>query len=80
MASCWEISNTAVERWEAARDAYARAAELEPDDGRAWLMQGACSLRLDETTAARAALMRAAERPDAETEARRLLAHLDVAE
>lgn len=67
-------------RWTAARAAYARAAALEPETGRNWLLQGACSVQLDDVAAARPALERALTSPDAAGQAARLLAYLDAAD
>lgn len=67
-----------TERWEAARTAFARATELDPDAGRAWLMRGACALKLEDHDGARRLLERAVEHASFAAEARRLLRHLDV--
>ncbi|MBD3222491.1 tetratricopeptide repeat protein [bacterium] len=63
--------------WQAAREAYRRAAERDPDSGRAWLMQGATSIELEDVDAARRALERAAEFDAQEAEAERLLEYLE---
>jgi tetratricopeptide (TPR) repeat protein len=67
-----------TERWEAARTAFARATELDPDAGRAWLMRGACALKLEDHDGARRSLERAVGHASFAAEARRLLRHLDV--
>ncbi len=79
-ASFWSLLGDLeyeVERWEEARVAYARAVELDPEAGRAWLMQGACCLKLEDSDGARHSLERAAHHESTSTEAQRLLRHLD---
>jgi len=66
-----------VEHWTAAQAAYGQATGLDAGAGRAWLMQGACALKLDDRTAARGALERAEQDPQIAREARRLLGYLD---
>lgn len=66
-----------VERWDEARQAFIRATSLDPVTAHAWLMQGACSLKLDEHATARPALNRAADLENTAPAARRLLHHLD---
>jgi Flp pilus assembly protein TadD len=66
-----------AERWEAARRAYAQASSLDPEAARAWLMQGACAVRLEDLEGARQALERAAGFARTEGEARRLLGQIE---
>jgi predicted Zn-dependent protease len=66
-----------VERWDAAAAAYARAVELEPGHGRAWLMMGASAVAAGKADEAVAPLRRAADDPAVGDEARRLLAQLE---
>ncbi len=66
-----------VDRWDAAAAAYARAAELEPGNGRAWLMWGASEVRAGRYDEAMAHLRRAADDPAVADEARRLAAQLE---
>ena len=65
------------ENWLAAQQAYARAVAADPQNGRAWLMQGTCALKRNDTTAARRILTAALERDKVATDARRLLRYLD---
>jgi tetratricopeptide (TPR) repeat protein len=46
-------------RWPEARDALARAAELDPEDGQTWAMLADVRLALGDSTAAREAIARA---------------------
>jgi len=68
-----------TERWQEARGAYARAAELDPAAGRIWLMLGACGLKTGDHVAARVALEEATASAEVAGEARRLLRHLELA-
>jgi tetratricopeptide (TPR) repeat protein len=66
-----------TERWQAARRAYATVTDLDADRARAWLMQGAASVKLDDRPTARAALQRARAFETTANEADRLLRYLD---
>jgi len=68
-----------VERFDAARRAYTRATTVDAGSGRAWLMQGACGLKLNDPAGARIALERARALPQVAAEAGRLLDYLDSA-
>ncbi len=78
-ASLWSLLGDVeyeAERWDAARRAYAAATVADDAAARAWLMLGACAVKLGDEAAARAALERAAGFARTASEARRLLGHL----
>ncbi len=66
-----------VDRWDAAARAYGQAAELSPDNGRAWLMRAASEARAARYDEAMAYLRRAVNDPAVADEARRLMAQLE---
>ena len=61
----------------AALESFARAAALDPADGRAALMQGYCAWELGQSDVAAAHLRRAAEHPDQAQAAQRALQRLE---
>lgn len=67
-----------VQDWERAIDAYAEAAQLEPDQGRAWLMLGAAEVRRGRREQAAAHLQRAVADPATAAQARSLLRQLEA--
>jgi Flp pilus assembly protein TadD len=67
-----------VQAWDQAIDAYTAATQLEPDEGRAWLMLGASEVRRGRREQAAAHLQRAATDPATATQARSLLRQLEA--
>jgi len=68
-----------IQRWDQAAAAYLQAAELVPDEGRAWLMLGACEVRRQRPAAAAEYLKRAADDSATAAQARSLLRQLAAA-
>ena len=65
------------ENYARSRRAYARSCELDPRNGRGWLMQAYCAIEQGDQPAADILLRRAAGFPDQADAARRLLTRID---
>ena len=63
--------------YDAALTAFGRGCDLDPTDGRGWLLMGYCAVELDDAAAARDHLQRATGFADQADAARRLLQRLD---
>lgn len=68
-----------IQRWGQAAAAYTEASELAPDEGRAWLMLGACEVRRQRPAAAVEHLKQAANDSTTAAQARSLLRQLGAA-